>query len=44
MKRLFLWVSLGLALLLAACGAQQASEQAAGEGDGPLVTVYSSPA
>jgi hypothetical protein len=43
MKRLLLVTSLLLALLLAACGGQEAPEQAVSEGDGPLVTVYRSP-
>jgi ABC-type Zn uptake system ZnuABC Zn-binding protein ZnuA len=43
MKRLILFCSLFLLLVLAACGGTSAPEQALEEGDGPIVTVYKSP-
>jgi len=43
MKRLILFCSFFLVLLLAACGGTAAPEQAVEEGDGPLVTVYRAP-
>ena len=43
MKRLILFCSTFLILVLAACAAQPSSEQVADEGDGPIVTVYRAP-
>ena len=43
MKRLIIFCSAFLVLVLAACGAPPAAEQAVEEGDGPLVTVYRAP-
>jgi outer membrane PBP1 activator LpoA protein len=43
MKRLILFCSIILALVLTACAAQPSSEQTVKEGDGPIVTVYRAP-
>jgi len=43
MKRLILFCSTFLLLLLAACAAQPAAEEVAEEGDGTVVTVYRAP-
>ncbi len=43
MKRLILFCSTFLLLVLAACAAQPSTEQTVDEGDGPIVTVYRSP-
>ncbi len=43
MKRLILFFSTFMILALAACGAQPSAEVAAGDGKGPIVTVYRAP-
>jgi hypothetical protein len=43
MKRLILFGSFFMVLVLAACGGTSAPQQAVEEGDGPLVTVYRAP-
>ena len=43
MKRLILFCSLLLGLVLTACVAQPSEEQAANEGEKPIVTVYRAP-
>lgn len=43
MKRLILFLATLMILALAACGAQPSAEEAAGDGKGPIVTVYRPP-
>ena len=43
MKRLILFCSTFMIIALTACGAQPSLEDAAGEVDGPIVTVYRAP-
>jgi hypothetical protein len=43
MKRLILFGSFLLVLVLAACGGMPAPEEVVEVGDGPLVTVYRAP-